>query len=419
MRVFPVLAAIAVSVLIYAFVFERDRLLAALSPAADANAVAQTETTEAASSTPDTADNAAKAASPVRVVAIHSQARTIDGAVVLRGQTEAMREVDVRAETSGRVISDPLRKGNFVEAGQLLCRLNPAAREATLAEARAERGEAMSRVPEAQARLAEAESRLIEAEINHNAATKLIEGGFASETRVASTRAAVSAAKAAVQAAKSGLEAAYSGIESAEATVAAATEEISRLEIKAPFAGLLESDTAELGSLLQPGALCANVIQLDPIKLVGFVPETEVAKVRVGAGARAQLVSGAQAEGLVTFLSRSSDPDTRTFRVEITVPNTDLALSDGQTAEILVASDGTLAHLLPQSALTLDNDGALGVRVIAAGGTADFIPVQLMRDTPTGVWVIGLPETADVIIIGQEYIISGVPVLPTFQDITQ
>jgi multidrug efflux system membrane fusion protein len=277
----------------------------------------------------------------------------------------------------------------------------------------------MARVPEWQARLAEAEARLAEAEINNNAAAKLIEGGFSTETRVAATRAAVSAAKATVQAAKSGLEAANSGIESAEATVAAAIEEMSRLEIRAPFGGLLESDTAELGSLLQPGALCATIIQLDPIKLVGFVPETEVAKIRVGAGAGAQLVSGARVEGVVTFLSRSADPETRTFRVEITVPNADLALSDGQTAEILVASDGTLAHLLPQSALTLDNDGTLGVRVVAAGDTAEFIPVQLIRDTPTGIWISGLPDKADVIIIGQEYVISGVPVLPTFQDITQ
>jgi multidrug efflux system membrane fusion protein len=42
-----------------------------------------------------------------------------------------------------------------------------------------------------------------------------------------------------------------------------------------------------------------------------------------------------------------------------------------------------------------------------------------MRDTARGMWVTGLPDQADVIIIGQEYVVSGVPVAPTFQEPTQ
>lgn len=417
MRLFPILMAIAVSALIYAFVFERERLTAALSgPAATPASEQVAEGDMADGAAPAAAEDTPRA---VRVIAVHSTARTIDSAVVLRGQTQAMRQVDVRAETSGKVISEPLRKGAFVEEGQLLCRLNPAWRNASLAEARARRAEAMTRVPEAEARLAEAQARVSEAEINDNAAIKLSEGGYASDTRVAATAAAVSAAKAAVQSARSGLEAAHSGIEAAQSAVIAAEEEIARLSIHAPFAGLLESDTAELGSLLQAGALCATVIQLDPIKLVGFVPETEVAKIEPGARAAAELVTGAQVTGDVTFLSRSADPETRTFRVEVMVPNADLALRDGQTAEIMIASDGTAAHLLPQSALTLNNDGILGVRVVNADDMAEFFPVTLMRDTPTGIWVSGLPEAADVIIIGQEYVIAGEPVAPSFQALGQ
>lgn len=415
MRLFSILAAIAVSLLIYGFVFERERLMAALGSApqtGDAGADA------APQETAETAD-AGEAEKPVGVIAMRSVARTIDSAVILRGQTEADRQVEMRAETSGQVISDPLRKGSFVEEGRLLCRLDPGTRDAALAEAEARRDEARARVPEAEARLAEAQSRLAEAEINDNAAAKLSEGGFASDTRVAATRAAVSSAKAAVQSARSGLEAARTGIRSAEAAVAAAQDEIERLEIHAPFAGLLESDTAELGSLLQPGSLCATVIQLDPVMLVGFAPETQVARIRLGADAGAKLVSGEQVRGKVTFISRSADPETRTFRVEVEVPNPDLALSDGQTAEILISSDGTDAHLLPQSALTLNDDGILGVRLVNADNFAEFTPVTLIRDTARGIWLSGLPAEADVIIIGQEYVIDGVPVAPTYREITQ
>ena len=60
----------------------------------------------------------------------------------------------------------------------------------------------------------------------------------------------------------------------------------------APFAGLLETDTAELGALLQTGSPCATIIQLDPIKFVGFVPEAELY-------ARAEAVFFRKNEGFV------------------------------------------------------------------------------------------------------------------------
>jgi len=157
----------------------------------------------------------------------------------------------------------------------------------------------------------------------------------------------------------------------------------------------------------------------DPIILVGFVPETEVARVMVGAHAGARLASGDEVGGEVIFLSRSADPTTRTFRVEIKVPNPDLAIRDGQTAEILIAVEGVKAHLLPQSALTLNDEGTLGVRVVTAENKALFMPVTLITDTTGGVWLDGLPEQADVIIIGQEYVTDGVPVAASYEGIAQ
>ena len=241
---------------------------------------------------------------------------------------------------------------------------------------------------------------------------------------MATTQAGVRAGEAAVQAAKSGLESARAGIQSAEASVATVEREIEQLTITAPFDGLLETDTAEFGSLMQAngpaGGHCATIIQLDPLKLVGFVPETEVNKVVIGAKAGAKLAAGGEAvTGHVTFISRSADPETRTFRIEIQVPNTDLHLRDGQTAEILIASDGAKAHLLPQSALTLNDDGKLGVRIVDTNSRAQFRAVKLLRDTPKGILLTGLAQSATVIIVGQEYVIDDVDVAVTLTEIAQ
>lgn len=425
MRVFPILLALTVSVTLYLVVFEREALLAF------ASGNAKTEPVK------DSVQPSTERA--VSVVAVNSTAQIVDSAVLIRGQTEALRQVVVRAETAGDVMSEPLRKGATIEKDQLLCRIDPGIRQVALADAtarltqararvpaaKARAGEANARVPEAKARLLEAQSRLVEAQINDRAAQKLSKGGFASETRVASTAAAVEAAKAGIQSAKSGvesalagvqaalsdIEAARAGIQSAEAAIAGAETELNRLEIRAPFGGVLETDTAEIGSFLQPGSVCATVFQLNPIKLIGFLPETEVDKVVVGAQATARLSSGRVVSGKVRFLSRSADPLTRTFLVEIVVPNPDLAIRDGQTVEIAIASDGEVAHLLPSSSMTLNDDGVLGVRLVDADQRALFQPVTILRDTIDGVWLTGLPQQARVIVVGQEYVIDGVKLI--------
>jgi len=408
MRFFSVLIAFLVAAAIYVIVFERDRLTAML-PASD----------DAAEAAPDEAADEAAESTVMRVVVQRSRARAVDSSVTLRGRTEADRTVELRAETSGLVISEPLRRGASVETGDLLCRLDPAAREAQLREAEARLAEAKARVPEAEARVAEAEARLEEAEINYRAAENLVGSGFASQTRVASARAGLRSAEAGVESATSGLESARANIDSAQAGVKSAEEEIRRLEMRAPFAGVLETDTAELGSLLQPGALCAEVMQLDPITLVGFVSETQVARVALGASASARTTSQKTAEGEVSFVSRSADDRTRTFRVDVRVPNPDLALRDGETAEITVAAEGRRAHLVPQSALTLDDEGTMGLRLVGAENRVRFVPVTLLRDTPSGVWLTGLPEAADIIVIGQEFVRAGVEVDPVFRELGQ
>jgi multidrug efflux system membrane fusion protein len=332
------------------------------------------------------------------------------------------------------VLSPPLRKGTFVEKDQILCQLAAGARSsavseahARLAEAKARKVEAESRILEKQARVAEAKARLEEALVKLKIATSLSEGGFASDTRVknaqavnASAQAALEAARSGVIGAKSGIESAAASIESAAAAITAAEIEFERLVIDAPFAGLLESDTAELGSLLQQGSLCATIIQLNPIKLIAYAPETEVNRIAIGAPAKAELAAGGgTVNGVVTFLSRSSDPETRTFLVEIEVPNSNLEIRDGQTAEIIISAAGAQAHLLPSSALTLNQEGQIGLRTLSASNKVSFTPVTVMRDTTQGVWLTGLPDEVSVIVVGQEFVTAGVTVIPTYTEQTK
>ncbi|MEX2520278.1 MAG: efflux RND transporter periplasmic adaptor subunit [Paracoccaceae bacterium] len=301
---------------------------------------------------------------PVAVVAYASTAQPFTETLVLRGRTEANRRVDVKSETSGLVSSPPLRKGAFVRAGETLCQIENGDRTAELSGAR---------------------SRLTEAKQNFEAADQLAKKGFTSETRA---------------------NAMVAELEQARARVFRAELDISRLTVAAPFDGLLETDTAELGSLLQNGTTCASLIALDPIKLIAYAPERSVDQLKVGAEVAARLITGREITGRITFVSRAADRDTRTYLMEAEAPNADMTIRDGMTTEIDVSLEARLAHLTPQTALTLDNDGALGVR-LSVNGVARFTPVTVLRDEPRGVWLDGLPQEAEIIVVGQEFVIDG------------
>lgn len=340
-------------------------------------ALALSATTTGAALAQET-DEAATSSSPVlaSVVALKSTAQSYSDTLVLRGRTEADRRVEVRSEIEGLVASPPLRKGTRVEAGDVLCEISEGVRAAELAEATA---------------------RLKEAELNFAAADQLSKKGFASTT-TANTRSAA--------------------LEQTRAMVLRAEIDIKRLKIRAPFGGLLESDTAELGSLLQKGSVCAALIALDPIKLVAFAPERSVDRLAVGAPVSGRLITGEMVTGEISFVSRSADRDTRTYLIEAETPNTDLSIRDGMTVEIDVSLEGELAHLLPQTALTLDNDGTLGVR-LNEDGIAKFVIVDILRDSTEGVWISGLPEQAEVIVVGQEFVIDGQALKVDYIDMTR
>ena len=97
-------------------------------------------------------------------------------------------------------------------------------------------------------------------------------------------------------------------------------------------------------------------------------------------------------------------------------PLADRPLARRRTA--LATTAGVAAHLLPASVLTLNDDGTLGIRSVTSDSTAAFLPVTLLRDTREGVWLAGLPETVDVITLGQEYVENGVRVIPTYREAT-
>lgn len=306
---------------------------------------------------------AGQATPSVQVATVPEQVRTYQ--VIVRGRTESARTVIVRAETAGVVAQTPVVEGSFVRKGAVLCRLSVDARQATLDQARA-----MMR------------SR----ELQQQASVKLAEKGYRSQTQVLQDRA---------------------NLDSASAQVRQSEIALDQINIRAPFAGVFDRREAEIGTYLSPGQACGTMIELSPILIVGDVPETDAAKLKVGAPATARLVSGEVLSGRVRFVARDADPQTRTYHVEVTAPNPASTARSGLSAELRVSAGSGPAHMVPSSAMVLDSAGRQGVRYLLADNKVGFAPVVTLEETPQGVWVRGLTGQVRVITVGQSYVSEG------------
>ena len=314
--------------------------------------------------TADTQPKPAAAALPtVQFILAPEQAHAY--AVALRGRTEAARTVEVRSETSGVVAQAPAVEGAVVRRGAVLCRLAVDARQASLDQARA---------------------ALKSRQLQHQASAELALKGYRSPTQVLADQANLDAALAAARQAEIALE---------------------QVNIRAPFTGVFDQRMAEVGSYLAPGQPCGRLIELDPLLVTGDVPETEAARLRVGAPARAKLVSGQSLTGPVRYVARDANDQTRTFRVEIAVSNPGFATRAGLSADVSISAGAGPAHLAPLSALVLDGAGRQGLRYLTADGKVAFAPVTILDETPQGVWVSGLHGAARIITVGQSFVAEG------------
>lgn len=310
----------------------------------------------------------ARAPPRVRVERMSAQPHQV--AIPVRGRTEASRRVDVRAETDGRIAEIAVSRGDAVSQGDLLARLAVEEREAKIAEYRA---------------------RLRQRRIHYEATAALAEKGLSSKEALATAKADIDAATAAV--------------EQVEA-------EIARTRLRAPFGGLLVEGHAEVGDYLKQGDRFGRIIDLDPILLVGSVTERSVGWLRPGLPATAKSLGGQEIRGTLRYIAPSADPAARTYRIEVEAQNPGHRIREGLTADISIEVTTMMAHFVTPALLSLADDGTVGIKTVDEGNRVQFRPVDIVEDTPDGVWLAGLPPVVTVITVGQGFVVDGQEVEP-------
>ncbi|MEX2311426.1 MAG: efflux RND transporter periplasmic adaptor subunit [Rhodospirillales bacterium] len=316
------------------------------------------------------ADRNAQETAEIRVRTKELSAVDHPRVLVVTGRTNAIKDAEIKAETAGLVIARPTRKGSVVEKGAVLLELA---------------------MDDRSARLRDAEAKVGVAKITFEASRNLQRKQFESEIKLAQSNA---------------------DLAKAEAELAAVKLDISRTKIRAPIAGFVETLLPGPGDYVEVGELVSMVVDLDPMRIIVNVTERDVDFLHLDDLVTIRLPNGREVGGTIRYISRVASETTRTFRVDIWTDNPDGAIPAGQTAEVQLNAGTRKAHQIPSSALTLNDQGVLGVRILDEDDIVRFMPVTLLDGTPEGAWVHGLPDRTRIITVGQEFVVEGQKVEP-------
>jgi multidrug efflux system membrane fusion protein len=313
-----------------------------------------------------------KAARTVAVVT--PPRRTYARAIRVSGLTEADKRAVLATRVAGIIDQLPVKQGQHVKTGDLLLMLATEEKLSALGNAR---------------------QVVDQRRAEFDAASRLSKTGNLPKLQLDNTRSSLTLAQSILEAMQAQLD---------------------RNEVRAPFDGIVDRVPVELGSAVMQGGEVATILSLDPVIARGEVSERDLGYLKIGDKANVRLVSGQVVEGAVRYISRDASSATRTFRVEVAIPNPDGSIPAGMTAEISLSAKPTDAVMLPRSVVTLSDKGDLGIRAVDKDNKVVFFPIDLVDDTPTGLVLGGIPADARIIVAGQELVTEGEVVKPVEAD---
>ena len=283
------------------------------------------------------------------------------------GFSEASRIVIIKSQVEGKVSSKTFEKGKFYKAGSQLVLVDP---------------------EDKIAKLKEMEALLNQRKKEYEVAEKLFEKGFRSEVKLSESR---------------------TNFENALALFEKSQVELNNTKILTPFDSTIEDSYVELGDYVKKGDNIAKIVDLDPIFIKINVTENEIGNLRLNQKTLIK-ISDNSYKGHINYISKTSDPLTRNFKVEIQINNANKKIISGLSSEVIVNLSEEDAYLIPSSLISLDNQGKIGVKVVKEKKVS-FLTVDIISDTGNGYWINSNSnknlEDYMLITQGHEYVTEG------------
>jgi membrane fusion protein, multidrug efflux system len=253
------------------------------------------------------------------------QETTLATGPLISGSLTAVREAQMRAETSGPVRETRVQAGERVRAGEILAKLDDTALNDAYLSARAAQRSA--------------EVAFEDAKRDLERDTRLHQAGAVSDRDLERSKSQVATAEAALA--------------DARARLVSAQEQLEKTTVRAPFVGVVSEREVSPGDVVQPGAHLYTVVDPSSMQLEATVPADQLQSLKLGTPVEFT-VSGYGArrfQGRIDRINPSVDPATRQVRIYVTIPNRDQGLVGGLFAEGRVESQRKRAPAIPLAAL--------------------------------------------------------------------
>lgn len=296
--------------------------------------------------------------------------KTIIPELVIHGQTAPNRSVQIKSEIAGKVLKINAREGDFVKKDQIIIEIDPRDKNEKLDQAKA---------------------LLKQRKVEYQANQSLSGQGLQNKTKLAESEALLA---------------------SANAQVTAISIDLNASKIKAPFSGILENSQVEVGSYLRVADHVITLLDFNPFIVRGYAAEKDLALIKTGSNAKAKVINGPPLDGTIRYVSSSANDASRTFAVELEIENPSERQANGVTALISIPLQPTNGIFISPALLSLNDEGLLGAKFVTEDKHVMFRPVQLIKAEATGVWISGLPNPVDLIVVGQSFVSSGEKVNP-------
>ncbi len=313
---------------------------------------------------------------PIPVSTIHADPRGVAEELQAVGNLQAVREVLLAPDTSGRVTTIHFDAGQSVKEGTVLIQLYDAPEQA-------DRAAAAAKADFAQAQLRRSQ--------------ELAPTG--AEPRELLEQRKAEAAQAA-------------------AAVRQLDARIQQKSIRAPFSGQIGIRRINSGQYLNAGDAIATLTQLDPLYVNFTLPQQDLPKLTPGASVQVTVdaAPGRVFTGRISTIEPRIDGETRNVAVQALLPNADRLLKSGMYATARLALPTTTdAIVLPLTAIQTSASGDSVVLVQDADaqgiGKAVAVPVVTGRRLGEEVLVTQGIKPGDIVVMaGQNRLPPGATV---------
>ena len=360
-----------------------------------------------------------------RVSAVAVANAQIRQSIRASGISEPKTIFTISAEIGGTITKVAVREGSAVEKGDVLVVIDTGTLPSRIAAAKAEIAAAEAALTTAKTLAGGTyEEERAAAMANLEVATqrleigkKLVAKNFSAPVDLAQLKANFETARMTL--ARIDLEKNYRAqldISQNEARFAGAKSSLVVLEdqlakslIKAPISGWLETVNVDEGEQMTAGAVAATILNMDELSIIVAVPQTNIAQVDIGSPVSIDVAGIGRRMGKVSRIASISTSTTRTFDVEITVPNPDRMLRAGMTVEADIDVGYQPAFGMSPAHLSVASDGSLTAKIDDAG-VVRVKPVELVRSGVEQVFVSGLANGDRLLTFGQAFVEAGDPV---------